>query len=332
MDHEHDRVGDQQPPHPRRQRRPPKAALVFHVVGSVSGRLRLHCRAASRDHNVPARIIDGKALAAKIQEQLVAARAQLGPAAVRLVSLRVGDHQAAGVYLRNQMRAAERVGIELIDDRLPGAIDEAGLVRRVEDHNRDPKVTGILVQRPLPQTIDPRTIQAAIAPHKDVEGMNPANMGAILYREPLLAPCTALAALHVIMHALPDVRGAEAVVVGHSEIVGKPIAILLLHHLATVTVCHIGTRNLAEHTRGADILVVAVGKAGLVTGDMIRPGALVVDIGINQRTDGGVCGDVDFASAVEVAGQITPVPGGVGPVTVQILMRNTLRAAGAHEI
>jgi len=289
-------------------------------------------RARDRDHNVPARIIDGKELAAKIQDQLIAARAELGPTPVRLVSLRVGDHQAASVYLRNQMRAAERVGIELIDDRLPGAIDEASLLRRVEDHNRDPSITGILVQRPLPATIDPRTVQAAIAPHKDVEGMNPANMGAILYREPLLAPCTALAAHHIIMQTLPDVRGAEAVVVGHSEIVGKPIAILLLHHLATVTVCHIGTRNLREHTRAADILVVAVGKPGLVDGDMIQKGALVVDIGINARPDGGVCGDVDFASAVEVAGAITPVPGGVGPVTVQMLMRNTLRAAGARGV
>lgn len=281
---------------------------------------------------MPARIIDGKALAAKIQEQLVAARNQLGSAPVKLVSVRVGDHQAATVYLRNQMRAAERVGVELIDDRVPGAIDEADLVRRVEEHNRDHTVTGILVQRPLPQTIDPRTIQAAITPHKDVEGMNPANMGAILYREPLLAPCTALAAHHIIMQTLPDLRGAEAVVVGHSEIVGKPIAILLLHHLATVTVCHIGTRNLRDHTRAADILVVAVGKAGLVTGDMIQPGALVVDIGINPRPDGGVCGDVEFPSAVEVAGAITPVPGGVGPVTVQMLMRNTLRAAGARGV
>lgn len=284
------------------------------------------------DHNVPARIIDGKALAAKIQEQLVAARAQLGAAPARLVSLRVGDHQAASVYLRNQQRAASHVGIDLIDDRLPGAVDEAGLLRRVEEHNRDDSVTGILVQRPLPAAFDPRTVQATIAPHKDVEGMNPANMGAILYREPLLAPCTALAAHHIITATLGDLRGAEAVVVGHSEIVGKPIAILLLHHLATVTVCHIGTRDLREHTRAADILVVAVGKAGLVTGAMIKPDALVIDIGINPRPGGGVCGDVDFASAVEVAGAITPVPGGVGPVTVQMLLRNTLRAAGARSV
>lgn len=278
---------------------------------------------------MPAQIIDGKALATKMQDQLRAARLALGDRPVRLVSLRIGDHDAAAVYLRNQQRAAERTGIELLDQRLSTDTSEADLVRHIQALNRDPGIAGILVQRPLPTTIDGRTVQSAISPDKDVEGMHPANMGAILYREPLLAPCTALAAQHLVMHTLKDVRGAEAVVVGHSEIVGKPIAILLLHHLATVTVCHIGTRNLREHTLAADILVVAVGKAGLVRGDMIKPGATVVDIGINQRPDGGICGDVDFASAAEVAGAITPVPGGVGPVTVMMLMRNTLRAAGA---
>jgi len=280
---------------------------------------------------VPARIIDGKALAAKIEAAVAAARARL-QRPVRLVSLRIGDHQAAAVYLRNQQRAAERVGIELLDDRLPEGSDERALLRRIAQHAADPDVAGILVQRPLPPNIDPRTVQAAIPAHKDVEGMHPENMGAILYREPLLAPCTALAAHHIVLQSLPDVRGAEAVVVGHSEIVGKPIAILLLHDLATVTVCHVGTRNLRKHTLDADILVVAVGKPGLVTGDMIKPGALVVDIGINARPGGGVCGDVDFASAVEVAGAITPVPGGVGPVTVMMLMRNTVRAAGSRDV
>jgi methylenetetrahydrofolate dehydrogenase (NADP+)/methenyltetrahydrofolate cyclohydrolase len=281
---------------------------------------------------VPAQIIDGKAIAAKMQDQLAAARGGLGARPVRLVSLRAGDPGAAAVYLRNQQRAAAQVGIELIDDRLPAETTEVELLHRIGAHGRDPAIAGILVQRPLPAAIDPRTVQGAIPPHKDVEGMHPANMGAILYREPLLAPCTALAALHMIRHAQADLRGAEAVVVGHSEIVGKPIAILLLHHLATVTVCHIGTRNLRAHTLGADVLVVAVGKPGLVTGDMVKPGAVVIDIGINPRPGGGVCGDVDFASAAEVAGAITPVPGGVGPVTVMMLLRNTLRAAGASGV
>ena len=188
----------------------------------------------------------------------------------------------------------------------------------------------MLVQRPLPTGIDPRAVQMAIDPHKDVEGMHPANMGTILYKEPMLPPCTAAAAQQLIVETGMDLRGAETVVVGHSEIVGKPIAVLLLHHLSTVTVCHIGTKNLLEHTRRADIVVVAVGKAGLVHGDMLKPGACVIDVGINQGPDGKIVGDVDFDSANEVAGYLTPVPGGVGPVTVAMLLRNTLRAAGAE--
>jgi methylenetetrahydrofolate dehydrogenase (NADP+)/methenyltetrahydrofolate cyclohydrolase len=184
------------------------------------------------------------------------------------------------------------------------------------------------VQRPLPVGIEPRRVQMAIDRRKDVEGMNPTNMGAILYSEPRLPPCTAAAAFELIKATGVDLRGAETVVVGHSEIVGKPIAILLLHHLATVTVCHIGTRDLSAHTRRADILVVAVGKPGLIHGDMIKPGAVVIDVGINQ-VDGKICGDVSHQEADRVAGFITPVPGGVGPVTVAMLMRNTLRAAGA---
>ncbi|MFN6193722.1 MAG: bifunctional 5,10-methylenetetrahydrofolate dehydrogenase/5,10-methenyltetrahydrofolate cyclohydrolase, partial [Planctomycetota bacterium] len=181
----------------------------------------------------------------------------------------------------------------------------------------------------LPPGHDPRVEQSALDPHPDGAGMHPANRGSIHYREPTLPPCTAAAALQLAISTGMDLRGAETVVVGHSEIVGKPIAVLLLHRLSTVTVCHVGTRRLVDHTRRADILVVAVGKAGLVHGDMIKPGACVIDVGINQGADGKIVGDVDFASAGEVAGWITPGPGGVGPVTVAMLMRNTLRAAGA---
>lgn len=273
-----------------------------------------------------ARIIDGKALAARLRAELRTARASVDRP-IRLVSLEVGDNDAARVYLRNQRSAAEEVGIELEQRHLPAATGERALLDEIAALNRDPGVTGILMQRPLPADVDPRRVQGAIDPRKDVEGMNPANMGAILYREPRLGPCTALAAQRLIDETGVDLRGAEAVVVGHSEIVGKPIAILLLHHLATVTVCHIGTRNLDAHTRRADIVVVAVGKPGLVTGTMLKPGAVVIDIGINQ-VGNRLVGDVDFASAVEVAGYITPVPGGVGPVTVAMLLRNTLRAAG----
>ena len=238
--------------------------------------------------------------------------------------------RSSQIYLRNQQRAAERVGIEFEHRTLPRDITEAALLEQLEGFNADQSVTGVLIQRPLPVGIDPRHVQGTVGRRKDVEGMNPANMGAILYREPRLAPCTAQAAVALIESTGVPLRGAEVVVVGHSEIVGKPVAILLLHHLATVTVCHVGTKNLVDHTRRAEILIVAVGRAGLVHGDMIREGAIVIDIGINS-VDGKLCGDVDFPSAKAVAGHITPVPGGVGPVTVAMLMRNALRAAGIDE-
>lgn len=276
-----------------------------------------------------AQLLDGKVLARNLRQNLLVARQTLGPRSVRLVSVEVGQNPAADVYVRNQLRAAGEVGIDMEVCNLPLGTDEAQLVRAIEALNDRPEVAGVIVQRPLPPGIDPRTVQSAIAPHKDVEGMHPANMGSILYREPLLPPCTAAAAQFLIVSTGVDLRGAETVVVGHSEIVGKPIAVLLLHHLSTVTVCHVGTRKLVDHTRRADILVVAVGKAGLVHGDMIRPGAIVIDVGINQGLDGRIVGDVDFASAAQVAGHLTPVPGGVGPVTVAMLLRNTLRAAGA---
>ncbi|MFO1078720.1 MAG: bifunctional 5,10-methylenetetrahydrofolate dehydrogenase/5,10-methenyltetrahydrofolate cyclohydrolase [Planctomycetota bacterium] len=276
-----------------------------------------------------AQLLDGKLLAQEIRKRLAAARAALPPAPIRLVSVEIGQNPAAAVYVKNQIRAAEEVGIAMVHEHLPVGTRESELVAAIERWNRDPEVRGVILQRPLPPGVDPRAVQSAIDPHKDVEGMHPANMGSILYREPVLPPCTAAAAQQLILSTGIDLRGAETVVVGHSEIVGKPIAILLLHHLSTVTVCHVGTRKLVDHTRRADILVVAVGKAGLVHGDMIKPGAVVIDVGINQGADGKIVGDVDFAAAREVAGHLTPVPGGVGPVTVAMLMRNTLRAAGA---
>ncbi len=263
-----------------------------------------------------------------MRARLAEARKTLGDRPINLVSLEVGENPAAEVYIRNQVRAAKSVGIELIPERLPATCSAQTLLERIDALNTDPSITGIIVQRPLPLSIDGRDVQSRICPDKDVEGMNPANMGSILYQEPKLSPCTALAAQYLIQQSGIDLRGSETVVVGHSEIVGKPIAVLLLHHLSTVTVCHVGTRNLAEHTKRADIIVVAVGRPNLVTGDMIKPGAVVIDIGINALPDGKICGDVHFDSAVEVAGHITPVPGGVGPVTVAMLMRNTLRAAG----
>ena len=278
---------------------------------------------------MPAQILDGKLIALQMRQKLRPARDALGPRTIRLVSVEVGQNPAAAVYVRNQRRAAAEVGIDMEVRNLPVHASEADLVATIRDLNGRPEVAGVIVQRPLPPGIDPRVVQSAIDPQKDVEGMHPANMGAILYREPALPPCTAAAAQHLVLATGLDLRGAETVVVGHSEIVGKPIAILLLHRLSTVTVCHIGTKSLVDHTRRADILVVAVGRAGLVHGEMIKPGACVIDVGINQGADGKIVGDVDFASASEVAGHLTPVPGGVGPVTVAMLLRNTLRAAGA---
>ena len=279
---------------------------------------------------MPAQLLDGRQVAKRIRDGLREARDHLGARPVRLISLEIGQNPAAAVYVRNQQRAAAEVGIDMEVINLPVATDEQSLLALISELNAREDVTGILVQRPLPAGVDPRVVQMAIDPGKDVEGMHPANMGAILYKEPLLPPCTAAAAQQLIVETGMDLRGAETVVVGHSEIVGKPIAVLLLHHLSTVTVCHIGTKNLLEHTRRADIVVVAVGKAGLVHGDMLKPGACVIDVGINQGPDGKIVGDVDFDSANEVAGYLTPVPGGVGPVTVAMLLRNTLRAAGAE--
>lgn len=277
-----------------------------------------------------AQLLDGRDLASNIRRGLRQARDAQGAATIRLVSIEVGQNPAAAVYVRNQRRAAEEVGIAMEHVHLPVGAGEPDLVAAIREWNARPEVAGVIVQRPLPPGIDPRAVQSAIDPDKDVEGMHPENMGSILYREPTMPPCTAAAAQHLILSTGIDLRGAETVVVGHSEIVGKPIAILLLHHLSTVTVCHVGTRNLTDHTRRADVVVVAVGKAGLVHGDMIKPGAIVIDVGINQGADGKIVGDVDFDSVSEVAGHLTPVPGGVGPVTVAMLMRNTLRAAGAR--
>jgi methylenetetrahydrofolate dehydrogenase (NADP+)/methenyltetrahydrofolate cyclohydrolase len=279
---------------------------------------------------VSAQLIDGKAVAARMRASLAEARRSLGSRAVRLVSLQVGSNPASEVYVRNQRKAAAEVGIDMEVVALPESATQHELIAAIQEHSLRNDVAGVIVQRPLPATIDARTVQMAIDPRLDVEGMHPANMGAILYREPQFPPCTAAAAQQLILETGIDLRGAETVVVGHSEIVGKPIGLLLLHRLSTVTVCHVGTRNLMLHTRRADILVVAVGKPGLVRGDMVKPGAVVIDIGINQLVDGSIVGDCEHDSVAAVAGYLTPVPGGVGPVTVAMLLRNTLRAAGAN--
>ncbi len=249
---------------------------------------------------------------------------------VKLVSLTVGDVADAALYVRNQKRTAEKVGIAFEQRNFPESVSRAELIGALRSLNGDPRVTGIILQRPVPEHLNIRELQSAIHPLKDVEGMHPASIGNIVYRDVELAPCTATASVELLRQTNLQLEGLNVVVIGHSEIVGKPIAFLLLAEGATVTVCHHMTRNLAVHSRAADAVFVAVGKPRLLTADMVKPGAAVIDIGINQVVDAEgkhrTVGDVDFDAVREVAGWVTPVPGGVGPVTVSILMRNALVA------
>jgi len=252
----------------------------------------------------------------------------------RLVSIDIGDSPAVSLYISNQKRACEHVGIGFEHRHYPGNITQGELLAALHALNVDPRVTGIILQRPVPATLDLEQLENAIHPSKDVEGMSSANIGNIVYGDSSLGPCTSLASVELLRSTGLNLRGLEVVVVGHSEIVGKPVALLLVEELATVTICHHGTRNLAYHTRQADALFVAVGKPGLITAEMVKPGAAVIDIGINHievtQPDGSriskIVGDVDFDSVHEVAGWITPVPGGVGPMTVAMLLRNTVVA------
>jgi methylenetetrahydrofolate dehydrogenase (NADP+)/methenyltetrahydrofolate cyclohydrolase len=248
----------------------------------------------------------------------------------KLVSVTIGAVEAVDVYVRNQRRVAERVGIAFEERHFPEDVTQAEMEVAIRTMNVDPRVTGIIIQRPVPPQISIKALQTAVHPYKDVEGMSPVSIGNIVYNELDLAPCTAAASVELLKSTRLPMEGLEVVVIGHSEIVGKPIAFLLMAEGATVTVCHHMTRAVSVHSRRADAVFVAVGKPELVTADMIKPGAAVIDIGINAvtRDDGteGICGDVDYDGVSEVAGWITPVPGGVGPVTVAILMRNTLTA------
>jgi len=247
-----------------------------------------------------------------------------------LVSITVGDTDAVDVYVRNQRRNAGKAGIGFIEKRFPAEVTAGELEAAIAGMNADPRVTGIIIQRPVPAHVPIKALQAAVHPLKDVEGMHPASIGNIVYNQLDLAPCTAAASVELLKATGLKLEGLEAVVVGHSEIVGKPIAFLLMSEGATVTVCHHMTRSVAAHARRADALFVAVGKPRLIKADMVKPGAAVIDIGINSETlpDGTqtIVGDVDTESVKEVASWITPVPGGVGPVTVAILLRNTMVA------
>jgi methylenetetrahydrofolate dehydrogenase (NADP+)/methenyltetrahydrofolate cyclohydrolase len=282
------------------------------------------------------KIIDGKKLAQVVKDDVRERVTKLKEQGwtPRLVSIDVGDSAAVSLYIKNQQKAAEKVGIEFEHHHYPGTITQREMDAAIQALNVDPRVTGIILQRPVPKTLDLEELENTIHHSKDVEGMSSLNIGNIVYGDSSLGPCTSLASVELLKSTGLNLRGLEVVVVGHSEIVGKPVALLLVEDLCTVTICHHGTRNLSYHTRQADALIVAVGKPGLITADMVKPGAAVIDIGINQvevtLPDGTrstkVVGDVDFEGVKEVAGWITPVPGGVGPMTVAMLLRNTVVA------
>jgi methylenetetrahydrofolate dehydrogenase (NADP+)/methenyltetrahydrofolate cyclohydrolase len=239
----------------------------------------------------------------------------------------VGNDAASAVYVRNKVKDCEESGIRSVLQRLPESTPEAVLLAHIQALNVDPLIHGILVQLPLPAHIDTRRVIETISPDKDVDGFHVASAGALMTGQPGFLPCTPYAVMRLLEHAGARLAGAEAVVVGRSNIVGKPQALLLLQADATVTICHSRSRDLASHTRRADVLIAAVGRARMITGDMVKPGAIVIDVGMNRDETGKLCGDVDFDSVREVASAITPVPGGVGPMTRAMLLVNTLEAA-----
>jgi methylenetetrahydrofolate dehydrogenase (NADP+) / methenyltetrahydrofolate cyclohydrolase len=281
---------------------------------------------------VSARIIDGKAIAARVRERVAAQVAQLvadDRPAPGLATVLVGEDPASQIYIAGKHRACEEVGIRSIHHGLDAATPERELLELVARLNDDEEVDGILVQLPLPVQIDADRIVAALAPAKDVDGLTAVNAGLLAQGNPGLVPCTPAGVMEILRHEGIDPEGLEAVVLGRSQLVGRPLAGLLVAANATVTVCHTRTRDLADVCRRADLLVAAAGVPGLVGPEMVKPGATVIDVGIN-RTDDGLAGDVQFGPVSEVAGAITPVPGGVGPMTIAMLLVNTLTAASAR--
>ena len=248
----------------------------------------------------------------------------------RLISISIGEHPEVAVYIRNQAKAAAQVGIPFEEQKWPDSLTQEECKSRIVGMNDDSSVVGVILQRPISGNINIRSLQSAVHPLKDVEGMNPASIGNIVYNDLALAPCTAAASVELIRETGLTLNGLEVVMIGHSEIVGKPAAMMLMAEGATVTVCHHMTRSVAVHSRRADAVLVAVGKPGLLRGDMVKPGAAVIDIGINQVTDEHgntrIVGDVATDEVKKIASWVTPVPGGVGPVTVAMLMRNAITA------
>lgn len=276
-----------------------------------------------------AQIIDGKAVSAKVKEQVRKEAEILKQKGIEigLAVVIVGDNPASRVYVNNKKKACAEVGFTSYEYALPEETTEAELLELVEKLNNDDRVNGILVQLPLPKQINENAIINAIRPDKDVDAFHPENVGHIMIGDFSFLPCTPAGVMELIAETGVDVCGKNCVVIGRSNIVGKPMAMLLLHKNGTVTICHSRTKNLTEICSKADILVAAVGKAGFVTPDMVKEGSVVIDVGMNRNAEGKLCGDVDYAACFDKAGYITPVPGGVGPMTIAMLMRNTLTAA-----
>lgn len=273
-----------------------------------------------------ANLIDGKAVSAAVKAQVREEREKLG-ISVGLAVVIVGDNPASRVYVNNKKKACAEVGFQSFEYALPEETTEVELLELVKKLNADTAVNGILVQLPLPAHINETAVINAISPDKDVDAFHPVNVGHIMIGDYSFLPCTPAGVMELIASTGVEVQGKSCVVIGRSNIVGKPMAMLLLHKNGTVTITHSKTKNLKEICAGADILVAAVGKAGFVTADMVKPGAVVIDVGMNRNEAGKLCGDVDFEACKEKAGYITPVPGGVGPMTIAMLMRNTLTAA-----
>jgi methylenetetrahydrofolate dehydrogenase (NADP+) / methenyltetrahydrofolate cyclohydrolase len=280
--------------------------------------------------NVPAHIIDGKALAQTIREgiaeevRVLEKDTGITPG---LAAVLVGDDPASAVYVKNKKIACEKAGLYPQEHLLPASTTQEALLKLIHQLNEDSRIHGILVQLPLPPAIDSQAILQAVSPEKDVDGFHPVNVGRLVEGNPVFIPCTPKGVLQMIDSTGQDIAGKRAVVIGRSNIVGKPVAMLLLHRHATVTICHSRTKDLPGVVREADIVIAAIGKPRFVTADMVKEGAVVIDVGINRLADGKLVGDVDFDRVKEQAGWITPVPGGVGPMTIAMLLQNTLESA-----
>ena len=276
-----------------------------------------------------AQLIDGNALAKRIRADVADRTEALKAKGVQpsLAIILVGEDPASQVYTRHKVNDSQQTGLGATLEHFPADMREAALLARIDALNRDPSVHGILVQLPLPKHMDTHKVIEAIAPAKDVDGFHVTNAGALLVGQPGFWPCTPYGCMKMLESIGYDLRGKDAVVIGRSNIVGKPMALMLLQKNATVTICHSATADLKSHTLRADVLVAAVGKRNMVTADMVKPGAVVIDVGMNRDDDGKLCGDVDFRGVSQVAGWVTPVPGGVGPMTRAMLLVNTLEAA-----